>query len=707
MGKYSDALLGPGAAAAAPAPISSSANAAGYAASTAGAYIDDPGTRARFFAERRGIPVDRYRIVNGRPVYKADDGNEYYEEPDLHPISDPGSVLTAATSIPAAVTEAAPPLATGIVTAPMAIAGPAGLATSMGLTAAAGAGGKLLKESIGNSIAGEDQPGTAGRALRGAVEGGLGQGVGAGITAGLGRFAARDLPQLDLAAVNRLQSLANKQAITLTPAESTNLDSLKATQRLLTNMPASSGKMRKFFDDRAQGIQTAVGDTIDGFSPQDSGELAGRNLKEMALTAIQAAKNERESAAEPFYKTAMAEGGATIDPTAILQKIDAELVTAKGATRDALNRARTFFFRPDGPKPAFQPVNAPPRTPPVENSVAGLHSAKLALDDMLNGVDPKGPKAGGQDSTTFAKLTALKEDLTGLLNEASPSYRQGSETFQRMSDPVNGLQKGLVGVLARTEDANAHRALLNMFNPATTGPRALFEARIALSRMGREGVETWNEAKAAYLSNTWDAASKQSMSSSQGPGTAGAKFSAMLMGDQRQQRLLQSAMEPEQYRGISDLAEVLEATGRVPLHGSPTTWNTEALEQVKESSRPLVAKIVRNINPATFLKSFDQTATNWAMQGKLSKMADVYTSPDALRRLRELRVVQPGTARGVTALAQLASDIGGEFVSDVLATSSATVPPSQGPLPPQQAGQPPAPASSPRRSYSQQLGLSP
>jgi hypothetical protein len=523
----------------------------------------------------------------------------------------------------------------------------------------------------------------------------LGQGITAGANAFASRMIPRDISRLNPSEAQALQAKATKEGIPLTPAEVTNLESLKGTQRVLTNMPASSGTMRDFYTGRAANIENRVQGLLDEVGKQDSAELAGRNLKEWALTALQGTKNQRDAVASPFYERAKA-SNTQVDPRPVLGFIDRELQTAKGAARAALTKARSYFFQPG--------------TDQLDTSVAGLHNAKLALDDLLNNAEPDitavGP--GGTQTTAFRSLTQAKEGLVKLLTGASDDYRQGMEAFQAGSKPLNDLQNSLVGVMARTDDANAQKALLNMFNPGSSGPRAVFNARTIFEGMGPEGKAAWQDAKRIFLQNTWDKASREFKSAAQGPNlTAGAGFRAALFGDKAQRDMVKAAFTKDEYSALSDLGDVLEATNRVRLTGSETAWNLAALHETKENSRPIVAKIVSNLNPAQFLRSFDESVTNYFFQNDLEGLAKVYTSPEAMTQLRNLRVQKPGSQRWVAGMAQFASTLGDSFVDRMLARSHEEVPPAPGQAASPMAGQPTPQAPTRRQSYSERLGLQP
>lgn len=683
MGKYADALFAPAEAGPSEAPISDSSKAAGYGTLAAGSYMPDDGTRARYYAKQRGLPIDRYRISKGRVAYQADNGKWYLEEPETRPLSDPGSLATGAAQMPGPVVGAGPGVVAGALTAPALLSGPLGAAAAVGATTAAGAGGQYLREAVGNAISGETQQGTGMRSAGNAAATAVGEGVGAGINGYLQRWLARDISTLDRAQTAQLQRQAQKEGIPLTPAEATGLQSLGATQRMLTQHPASANAMQRFFSDRSKNIADRANDLIDGISTMDSGELAGTNLRDMARIALETAKNERGAAAAPYYSAAK-NSQAFVNVGPALNYLHDAAQSAKGATAAALEKASKLF--------------TDPATGGIDTSVRGLHNTKLALDDLINGFDSDvgAISKGGAKSSAYATLVGLKDKLVQALTSASPDYAQGMKTFEQYSEPLDRLKNSLVGVLARTEDRGAQQALLNAFNPGMTGPRAVAEARQAFMRLGPNGVSAWQDAKRAFLQNALDKASKEYASTSQNPvSMAGPKFAKALFGDPRQARIMEMAFDSSELDALRGFGDVMDAIGRVRNVGSDTAWNQEAIKDAKDQARPLVARIMRNMNPAQFLKSFDEAATQWSGDRKMDALARVYTSPDAMQRLRELRTVAPGTQRFATGVAQLLASLGESAVDSVLARSGGVEPPSDSSARPQSA---PA-AATPKRKY--------
>ena len=198
------------------------------------------------------------------------------------------------------------------------------------------------------------------------------------------------------------------------------------------------------------------------------------------------------------------------------------------------------------------------------------------------------------------------------------------------------------------------------------------EARQAFMRLGPNGVSAWQDAKRAFLQDALDKASKEYATTGQNwsawPGRSSPRHCSAILGRRVSWRWRSIRASWMHWCGFGD---VMDAIGRVRNVGSDTAWNQEAIKDAKDQARPLVARIMRNMNPAQLLKSFDEMATQWAGDKKMDALARVYTSPDAMQRLRELRTVAPGTQRFATGVAQLLASLGEGAVDSVLSRAAA------------------------------------
>lgn len=582
---------------------------------------NDPQAQIRWYAKQRGIPEDRYDIINGNIVYRGED-DKYYRE-------DPGAVRQFMKGVGPSF-PAVPAAAVGILTAPANLSGPAGTAVNVGATAAAAGAGQAVREQLASSLMGQEK--SIARVGEEAVLAGTGELFGAGLTAFAQRKLAKDIARLDPASVAALKKEAQSVDIPLTPAELTNLPSLKAQQKALGNLPQSADTIADFYRARAANIERAVSKTLHEVSPTDSPEIAGRAARKAAEGAIDAAKATRARAASPLYEKALS-SGTQVDTAPILGNISRELETAKGPIETALKRAGALLLRTEGEKVV------------PDTRLEALHQAKLALDDMISTA-----KQSGLGNTAKRKLVDLQKQLLKAMDDASPEYRAARHEFRSASPAVTDLENGLIGVLKDLPDTRVAQATRKLFSPASSGPVAVREAKDALQA---QSPEAWQAVKRAYLEELWQKAGQEYATTGSQIVNRGAKFRAALLGDMKQRAILKAALEPKEWQALNSLADVLEASGRVKPVGSDTAWNQEMMRMARDEARPVFSKIVKNLNPAQLLNSLAEWRTEAALGKKAGEIADIITQPDAMQQLRALKRMSPASARYRVALAHL------------------------------------------------------
>jgi len=142
----------------------------------------------------------------------------------------------------------------------------------------------------------------------------------------------------------------------------------------------------------------------------------------------------------------------------------------------------------------------------------------------------------------------------------------------------------------------------------------------------------------------------------------------------KQRAILKAALDPREWRALNDLADVLEAAGRVKPIGSDTAWNQEVMKMARSNARPWYAGVIRNLNP---LKLVENTA-DWIAEARLgaksAEMADIITQPGAMKELKELRRMSPASVRFRVTLGHVLNLAGRTAAEEVL-TSPLEAPP--------------------------------
>jgi len=609
------------------------------AALVAGAQTDKKAA-IKEFAKARGIPENRYRIVGNDIVYEADDGKFYAEVPGI--LKAPKTSIAYNTPD---VLEAIPSIATGIATAPMMLGGPAGAAGSVALTGGSAALANVARQKVAGLLSGEDRPIDIPQA---ATSGLLDAATQLIPTGRLGMFNARtaqDIGRLDPTAVSKLQRLSQDRGIQLTPAELTNLPSLKSQQKVLGNIPESSDVLGKFYEKRFQEqVQPAVDEFLDSISkvsdPMTSGYRGQSALKDRLVDL----ERQRDKLAEPYYKSAF-EVSKPVDVSPVVSKIDKMLEIAKGDEKKELARIKDLMYREvtekdaDG-KDVVKKV--------LDDRLPALQRAKFAIDATL-----KSEAVGSMDKTIKGEIQSLQKELVDAMGAKNPKYLEANEAFTALSEPINRFMEKRPGLsLTGISPDNLGQFASRVFDGASAQ-----SVRYVRQQVEKVNPDAWNDVSRAWLQQKWEKASGVTPGARDMPVDAGATWRNMLLGNEKDKKVLQAALSKEQYTALVDLTNVLEAAGRVKKIGSDTAFNQKVLKDMGNQAGGLIQTVgkaaggLRLDAPLKFV-------ADWASERQFSKNAEaisnIIISPNGMSKLRELRKMSPTSVGFWSGLSQLA-----------------------------------------------------
>lgn len=625
-----------------PKPITDPTRAAGFVTSLVGGIPTDKQAAIKYFAQKRGIPVTQYTIVDGDIAYQADDG-KYYKE-----IAGPAS--TAAYYAPD-VAEMVPDILAGVASAPLMMGGPLGVATGSTFTGGVAAGTNYLRQKLGGLIGGQEvdpyQVALAG-GLSGAAE--LAPAVRKGFVE---RRTARDIAQMNVPLVNSLRAKAGRLDVPLTPAEITGLASLMSQQKVITNVPESQVKMQQFYREREKKVQRAVNDYLGSISKiQDQAEAGS-----MGFDALQATKqqliDERKAATEPLYTSAFA-ASVPVDTAPVIGKIDNFLKTqpANGRAASYLKKMKGLFERE---VPALDEAGQEITKKGIENRLPVLQNIKFELDSMFNEDAFK-----SLDTKIQSNLTEIKNTLVQQMGKDNPDYLAANAEFERLSAPLNEFNKRTTGssLLQMSQDNLKNFSSRIFENPS---PATVKYAKDQIIKGG--GQEAWDAVVRSYLDDVWAKARKPSKTQQGEKFDTGNTWQNILLGDVKTKAAMRVALGPTQYKALTDLAEVLQAAGSVRKLGSDTAFNQLVTEELMKN--PPVTSITTAVARAVGGIKLDQPAkalSDWAIKrdaaANADQIASIITSPDGITRLKELRQMSKTSARYWAGLSQLLSDYG-------------------------------------------------
>lgn len=605
-----------------------------------GGIPTDKQAAIKFFAEKRGLPTSRYRIVDGEIAYQADDGKFYKE------IAGPSA--TAAYYTPD-VLEMIPGLATGIATAPLVLGGPGGMATSMAATGGVDALTNLLRQQIGKQVGGQEIN-LGQTALAGIIGGGT-QAI-PGVAKMVGqRNLVRDIASMDQMAARDLISKANQQGVFLTPAEITNLSSLMGQQKILGNVPASSQKMQTMYREREIGqIRPAVENFLADISPVSDIAEAGAMGQRALLDAKKMIEADISAVASPIYREAFAQS-VPVDVSPVVSKIDDYIKTAKGSQRSTLLKMKELLYTE---KPRLNEAGDVVMEKALDDRLPALQNAKFEIDKMF-----KDDSFKSMDKKIQSQLTNLQQELVEQMGKENPAYIEANKAFAEASKPLERFAQSKAGLsLTAVSPDN-----LNQFAKRLFESNSLPAIRYAKEQVQKVDPDAWDAVTRAYMQDVWTKAKTPAKNQRGMKLDTGNTWQNMLIGDENSQAALRAALSPPQFQALTDLASVLEASARVQKLGSDTAFNQEIMKQWKEQAKgdPLA---MAAIGGGTLLQpqNWGKMIADWAVERRFAndadKLASIITSPDGINRLKELRQMSPTSAKRWALTGQLLSRYG-------------------------------------------------
>lgn len=602
------------------------------------------------FAKARGIPESRYRVVNGNIVYQADDGKYYAEVPGL--LKKP---MTSLMYNAPDVAEAIPSVIAGLSTVPMLMTGVPGALGSAAITGGVSSLANTARQGVAGLLAGEKRPLDIPQVAASGLLDAATQMIPAGKLAMYNRRVATDINKLDPSAVNELYRLAQERGITLTPAELSNLSSLKAQQKVLGNIPESTDTLNKFYEKRyTQQIQPAVEDFLSTISKVDDPMTAGFRGQKALQDQLANLKSVREKETEPLYTAAFA-SSYPVDIKPVVAQLDNMLNIAKGDEKRALERIKSNLYRE---KTTLDANGNEVVSKVLEDRLPALQRVKFDIDAML-----KGDAAGSMDQVVLRDLGKIKDDLLARMGKDNPAYLDANAAFEIASAPINKFMERRTGTsLINISQDNLNQFATKVFEGS---PQTV---RYVKKQIQESNPKAWDEVTRAYLQQTWEKAMSVMPGSKDLPIDAGAAWRNMLLGNTKTQRVLQEALPPDQFVALKDLTTVLEAAGRVKKIGSDTAYNQKIIANLEDKAPGVFAEIGRLVGGAITPQRWGQFVRDWASERAFAKNADtlanIITDPMGILKLRELRKMSPTSVEFWSGMSQLAVDYSKSEIQD-------------------------------------------
>jgi len=566
----------------------------------------------------------RFGVKNGTLYHRPD-----LSKPDAYPvIPQDWSLKSMGKKAMAGVGPSIPAVtgtATGIVTSPLMVTG-VGTAATVGATAAAGYGGDVARQELGDWFMGDastkDINHTAAIA-EGIIEG-TGQGIGKGLSVLTERGLAKDYSRFNANSTREAYDAAERSGIKITPGEATNLPSLKAEQKRLGNIVDSSDDAAKFYEKRDSQVFRAWDNFLNTIAKNGDVDEVGLKARDAAQKAVDTAILQRSSKAAPLYKKAF-DGGGVIDSRNAISVARGNII-GKGKLKTTMGRVLNLLtdaVKDDKGKTVRAPVT----------NLKELHYAKLEIDRLI--------ETAGQNSlgkTVKRKLIDVQKALVADMKTGSPDYESAMRIFREESPQVDDIVSSSVRLLADLKDTALIKASKTILDSSKRTPGSIHKARQA---MEAADPQAWAGVKRVFLQDAIDKAWR--ITESSGINNPAGKLYKTLMSPQSQ-RTLMAAMKAPEFERFKELMDVMKTVSRVKPIGSDTEWNRLMTDASKERARvPFLSRMMET-DITRPLKIFNDWLVEKRMSGQAQKMADIVFSGDknSVNQLKELRKLNPG-----------------------------------------------------------------
>lgn len=584
--------------------------------------------------------VQRFGKEGGTLYHVGDDGQRYRVNPEGWSIQDVLNqvVQGAGKAIPTLAGAA-----TGIATAPAAMAGPGGLAASLVATGTAAGGGEYVRQKLGDVMMGEASTGDV-SPLQVASEAGsalAGQGAGAGFGKLATRGAVRDIARYDPIATAQAYSEAAVRGISLTPAEATGIASLKAQQKRLLNTMETADTMADFFTLRDTEVKTAWTGLLDTISVASDAEVVGKLARDAADGVFADMRRALSAKAKPFYDKAFAQ---VVPVTDTLRDLMGRPVMAdafKGAKKMAENEGRTFN--------AEQP------------SMQDWDYVKRAMDDILDSNVAMNERTGGRNQHGRV-VNNIRSDMLSELDGLNPDYAMARSIYATGAEDVTGAMQSALAALSKTKDTNILNAARHIFDPKTRSPNMVVKLRSALE--GKD-PDAWQAIKRLYIQDVgMDALRVAETGEVLNP--AGKLYKAFSNDKLREN--LRPAMTQAEWQEMNGLLVVLKRASSVPALRSDTAFNLWAREAERTVAEGVPSKVLKNLNPMQALRNVAEWRTTKRMDRNAARLAEIITSndPESVMAMRELRRLSPWDKRWLIIFGHLIGQGGGAAAESLM-----------------------------------------
>lgn len=628
---------------------------AGLSTQAAASLPTDDQNRAEYFAKQRGIPLDRYFYKDDRLAYVDSDGRAYFEEPRLRAPTTAENIKQY-PKVLASGAGPAMPMVGGVVGGLAAMGeGPVGWGTAVPQAAAGGGFMDMARQFLANQITGEQKP-LADRAAQtgGAmIQEGVGQLFGNAGSKALSIFGRT--PAFNVPDTTKLRTSAERWKIPLTVGEETGNRTLIRRQKILGNTTEGEQTFTDFYNGRNEAVGNAVNELLSKVSRQASPRMGSQSGVEGAQAGRRAVQREVSETARPFYETAIDN-----NPQRFWSE-DAEALFSRPSMQEAIGAAKKLAAEEGRTLtvPTFENGKR------VGDEIVPDWRSWDYMKKALDGIIESQTNEAGRVSQYGRSVIATQKQLMEVLDKANPAWAKARGTFANEVPLRDAVEKGVVGDVARLEGNDVLRAAPIIFGKGSS-PEDIKMARSAFEKAG--ALQNWDDLLRAHLQQVFNEIPESSVGSIT---NLGGTYRKAILGNKRKREMLEAAFShrPELWNETLDLMQVLDATGRAMKGESITAFAQAGQRELEKEGGGLGPAIIESVE---LWRTPSRVAKYWAdlNTSKYSaRQAELLTTPEGRKVLREIKKLGPTSAGSVIALSHFLTGAGVAGASDALSQS--------------------------------------
>lgn len=247
---------------------------------------------------------------------------------------------------------------------------------------------------------------------------------------------------------------------------------------------------------------------------------------------------------------------------------------------------------------------------------------------------------GGATAESIRAAMRESEDVLGQLPEAQAQLRR----LAAAHDARSAIERTPLGRIAKSRDV---KQAIEVLFPTKPVEGAAAEVGQAVSAISRSNPLAARQLVRSYLGTEFAEATQRLQS---GPNQAGgAKFAAAVRGNGLQAENVRAALRAlpngaATEAGFSRLLDIMEATGTRQGVGSRTSFNNEALAEMKKGGIAVEAGKASATGGFALPGRIRAAIEDWQAGKNVNRLAELMTSAEGGRRLAQLATAKPGAA---------------------------------------------------------------